>query len=56
VAATAGLGATLMSRAGTQRPGGRKARGHLADDFSWQTPTPVSGVAAGSRRSRKTAG
>jgi hypothetical protein len=52
VAATAGLGATLLSRAGTQRPGGRKAR-TSSDDYAWQTPTPVSGVAAGSRRSRK---
>jgi hypothetical protein len=52
VAATAGLGATLLSRAGTQRPGGRKAR-VSSDDYAWQTPTPVSGVAAGSRRSRK---
>ena len=52
VAATAGLGATLLSRAGTQRPGGRKARGPATDDYSWQTPTPVSGVAASSRRKR----
>lgn len=52
VAATAGLGATLLSRAGTQRPGGRKARAAAADDYAWQTPTPVSGVAAGSRRKR----
>jgi hypothetical protein len=50
VAATAGLGATLLSRAGTQRPGRRKARGAATDDYSWQTPTPVSGVAAGTRR------
>jgi hypothetical protein len=52
VAATAGLGATLLSRAGTQRPGGRKARNAATDDYAWQTPTPVSGVAAGSRRKR----
>jgi hypothetical protein len=52
VAATAGLGATLLSRAGTQRPGGRKARGPAADEYAWQTPTPVSGVSAGSRRKR----
>jgi hypothetical protein len=50
VAATAGLGATLLSRAGTQRPGRRKKREPSADDYSWQTPTPVSGVAAGTRR------
>lgn len=49
VAATVGLGAALISRAGTQRPGvGSK---HTpADDLSWQTPTPVSGVAAATRR------
>jgi hypothetical protein len=49
VAATLGLGATLTSRAGTQRG----AKGKLtvaADDLSWQTPTPVSGVAAATRR------
>ncbi|MEO5567390.1 MAG: hypothetical protein ABIR92_02795 [Gemmatimonadaceae bacterium] len=50
VAATAGLGATLLSRAGTQRPGRSKSRGPASDDYSWQTPTPVSGVAAGTRR------
>ena len=50
VAATAGLGATLLSRAGTQRPGRKKSRGPSSDDYSWQTPTPVSGVAAGTRR------
>jgi len=55
VAATAGLGATLMSRAGTQRPGGRKTRGAVSDEYAWQTPTPVSGVAAGSRRKRTAA-
>lgn len=49
VAATAGLGATLVSRAGTRRPGRGKARG-AADDYSWQTPTPVSGVAASRRK------
>jgi hypothetical protein len=56
VAATAGLGATLLSRAGTQRPGGRRARVAATDDYAWQTPTPVTGVPAGSRRSRKAAG
>ncbi|HET9423806.1 MAG TPA: hypothetical protein VFO55_00435 [Gemmatimonadaceae bacterium] len=50
VAATAGLGATLLSRAGTRRPGRRKSRTAASDDYSWQTPTPVSGVAAGTRR------
>jgi hypothetical protein len=50
VAATAGLGATLLSRAGTQRPGRSRKSGPASDDYSWQTPTPVSGVAAGTRR------
>ncbi len=49
VAATAGLGAALSSRAGTQRPGvGATARSGT-DEFAWQTPTPVSGVAAARR-------
>jgi hypothetical protein len=48
VAATAGLGATLLSRAGTRRSGG-KAR-TSGDDLAWQTPTPVSGVAASRRK------
>jgi hypothetical protein len=50
VAATAGLGATMLSRAGTQRPGRRRKAGMTADDYSWQTPTPVSGVAATRRK------
>ena len=49
VAATAGLGATLLSRAGTQRPTRRHAS-TPADEYSWQTPTPVSGVAASRRK------
>jgi hypothetical protein len=50
VAATVGLGATLTSRAGTVRPGvGAKERA-TTDEFAWQTPTPVSGVAAATRR------
>src|SRR3954468_5250253 len=49
VAATAGLGATLLSRAGTQRLGGAKAR-ISSDDYAWQTPTPVTGVPASTRR------
>ncbi len=49
VAATVGLGAALISRAGTQRPGAG-SRHAPADDLSWQTPTPVSGVAAATRR------
>jgi hypothetical protein len=48
VAATAGLGATLRSRAGTRRASRKSAT--AADEYSWQTPTPVSGVAASRRR------
>jgi hypothetical protein len=48
VAMTVGLGATLVSRAGTERAtGGAKA---TTDEFAWQTPTPVSGVAAATRK------
>jgi hypothetical protein len=51
VAATVGLGAALSSRAGTQRPGaGSKSRTTSTDEFAWQTPTPVTGVAAATRR------
>lgn len=49
VAATAGLGATLMSRAGTQRPKWSRTA-TPSDEYSWQTPTPVAGVAASRRR------
>jgi len=45
-AMTIGLGATLMSRAGTQR---RRVASRAGDDLSWQTPTPVAGVAAARR-------
>jgi hypothetical protein len=51
VAATLGLGATLTSRAGTQRAiSTKQSRDAATDDLSWQTPTPVSGVAAATRR------
>jgi hypothetical protein len=53
VAATVGLGAALLSRAGTQRPNaaGTAAGGirPAPDDLAWQTPTPVTGVAAARR-------
>jgi hypothetical protein len=48
VAATAGLGAALISRGGVRRltaPAAQKAM----NAASWQTPTPVSGVAAARR-------
>ena len=48
VALTFGLGATMLSRAGTQRDGETK-RPPKVDDLSWQTPTPVTGVAAARR-------
>lgn len=48
VAATAGLGATLISRAGIKRAQSRTAQRAMASP-SWQTPTPVSGVAAARR-------
>lgn len=48
VAATVGLGAAFTSRAGTVRPGaGGKSS---TDEFAWQTPTPVTGVAAATRK------
>ena len=50
VAATVGLGATLTSRAGTRRPGLGSEPSSARDELSWQTPTPVSGVAAATRR------
>ena len=48
VAATAGLGATLISRAGIQRAQSRQAVRAMASP-SWQTPTPISGVVAARR-------
>jgi hypothetical protein len=50
VAATLGLGATMTSRAGTVRPEVGSTAKHTTDEFAWQTPTPVSGVAAATRR------
>jgi hypothetical protein len=49
VATTVGLGAAITSRAGTVRPGNAKGSA-AADELSWQTPTPVTGVAAATRR------
>lgn len=53
VAATAGFGAAILSRAGTRRadeearaPAGVAPR---LEDLTWQTPTPVTGVAAARR-------
>jgi hypothetical protein len=49
VAATAGLGAALLSRAGTRGPPVHGGVLLPVDDFSWQTPTPVAGVVAARR-------
>ena len=54
VAATVGLGAALLSRAGTRRMDARERaaaalRRPGPEDLAWQTPTPVTGVAAARR-------
>jgi hypothetical protein len=54
VAATVGLGAAIISRAGTQRAG-KPGSKTSTDELAWQTPTPVTGVAASSRRPVSTA-
>ncbi len=47
VAVTAGLGATILSRAGTR--GVEATAAKPVDPAVWQTPTPVTGVAAARR-------
>jgi hypothetical protein len=49
VALTFGLGATMLTRAGTQSDDSRGRRPKPVDEMSWQTPTPVTGVAAARR-------
>lgn len=54
VAVTVGLGAAILSRAGTKRLDARQRAGGSArrpapEDLTWQTPTPVAGVAAARR-------
>ena len=49
VALTFGLGATILSRAGTQKDTPARRAAKVVDDLSWQTPTPVTGVAAARR-------
>jgi hypothetical protein len=44
VAATAGFGAAILSRAGTHRDAAKKAV--VDESAAWQTPTPITGVAA----------
>lgn len=49
VALTAGLGATLQSRAGTIRNAPVLEEPELEEELSWQTPTPIGGVVAARR-------
>ncbi len=49
VAITAGLGAVILSRLGARRAELRAEPEVVLDELSWQTPTPVSGVAAARR-------
>jgi hypothetical protein len=52
VGVTVGLGAALLSRAGTKRLDAREraaVRRPAPADLAWQTPTPVTGVAAARR-------
>jgi len=49
VALTFGLGAAILTRAGTRREGDQARKPRPADDLSWQTPTPVTGVVAARR-------
>jgi hypothetical protein len=51
IAATVGLGATILTRAGTRTAISppRVAAPTVTEEYAWQTPTPVSGVAAARR-------
>lgn len=49
VAITAGFGAVILSRGGQRRPQAALDEPALQDIASWQTPTPVGGVAAARR-------
>jgi hypothetical protein len=49
VAVTAGFGAVILSRVGARRVVARAEPEVVLDELSWQTPTPVSGVAAARR-------
>ncbi|HEX5436089.1 MAG TPA: hypothetical protein VFW98_02945 [Gemmatimonadaceae bacterium] len=48
VAVTVGFGAALLSRGGTRAPPHLYALDHgaLDEEYSWETPTPVTGIAA----------
>jgi len=49
VAATAGLGAAVLSRGGTRRSIATGTHVAAVNDVPWQTPTPVTGVVAARR-------
>ena len=49
VALSFGLGATILTRAGTRTEDARQRNVRPADEMSWQTPTPVTGVVAARR-------
>lgn len=49
VAATAGFGATLLSRVGMRPVRASASREIPVDQYAWATPTPVTGVAAARR-------
>ena len=49
LAVSVGLGATMISRGGTRAISPAPAQLPVLDDYSWQTPTPVTGVVAARR-------
>ena len=49
VAVTAGLGAAIISRAGTRPVAEADAAPAPVEELAWQTPTPIGGVAAARR-------
>jgi hypothetical protein len=50
IAATVGLGATIITRAGTRSSTSiPRVSAPQTEEYAWQTPTPVSGVAAARR-------
>jgi hypothetical protein len=50
IAVTVGLGATIITRGGTRAPpAAPRAPAPVTEEYAWQTPTPVSGVAAARR-------
>lgn len=55
IAATVGLGATIITRGGTRAPATMpNVPPPPAEEYAWQTPTPVSGVAAARRPAPRT--